>query len=89
MKIALEWMERIQSNKNKGAAKHVRHGKFCIIEIQYNGELLDCIEFQKSGVTEHSRTNCWLSAAKNKAQINTVVKYRILSDSEINSFTLI
>ena len=83
--IALMWAERIEGNKKKGAARHIRHGKSCIIEIQYDGpDLLDHNEFQRKDVHEHERKNCWTSLAKNKAQINTVCEYRILSDEEIN-----
>ena len=83
-KVALEWAERINSNKKKGAAKHVRHGDSCVIEIEYNGELLSHDEFQRSGVKEHERMSCWTSSAKDKAQLNIPCKYRILSTEEIN-----
>jgi len=81
---ALMWKERISGNKAKGASKHVRHGKSVIVEIEYSGQILDHSHFQQEGVTEHSRSNCWTSAAKTKAQINTPCNYRILNDSEIN-----
>ena len=83
---ALMWKERISGNKQKGAAKHLKHGRSVIIEIDYAGDILDHLHFQKEGVTEHSRVNCWTSLAKTKAQINTPVQYRVLSDSEINQF---
>jgi hypothetical protein len=82
--IALTWKERISGNKRKGAASHVTHGRSCVIEILYNGDLAPCDAFQAAGVPEHKRPNCWLSAAKDKAQINTVCKYRILTDEEVN-----
>lgn len=85
MMEALMWKERIESNKKKGAAKHVRHGKSVIIEIEYHGELLECDEFQRAGVKEHNRSNCWLSTAKDKAQINTPVTFKILGLLEIES----
>ena len=82
---ALMWKERIESNKSKGAAKHVRHGKAVIIEIMFDETiLLDHNEFQRQGVKEHQRNNCWLSSAKDKAQINTNIDFRILTDEEIN-----
>lgn len=83
-KIALSWKEVIDSNKCKGKARHVRHGKAVVIEIHYNGHLADHEAFQRSGQHEHQRENCWISAAKNKAQINTVCEYRILTDPEID-----
>lgn len=79
LKEAEMWAERICSKKTKGAAKHVRHGKSCIIEIIYEGDLESHLFFQASGVSEHQRKNCWTSAAKAKAQINTICKYRILT----------
>jgi hypothetical protein len=81
---ALMWKERIESNKTKGAARNVRHGKSVIIEIVYESDIATHEEFQRSGVKEHNRVNCWTSSAKNKAQINSVCQYRILDDSEIN-----
>lgn len=80
---ALTWKERIESNKSKGPAKHVRHGKAVVIEIIYEGDLLSHEEFQKSGVKEHQRKNCWTSISKSKAQLNTVCKYRILDTHEM------
>lgn len=71
------------SNKSKGAAKHVRHGKACIIKVQYEGSLEDCSAFQEAGIKEHARRNCWTSLAKDKAQINTPVNYEILSDEQV------
>ena len=81
---ALMWKERISGKKTKGASKHIRHGQSQIVEIAYTGDLLDHTHFQKEGVCEHSRPNCWTSAAKTKAQINTPCQYRVLSNSEIN-----
>lgn len=84
-KESLMWKERIESKKNKGAARNVRHGESVIIEITYVGTMHDHTEFQRAGVQEHKRVNCWTSIVKNKAQINTVCSYRVLSDTEINS----
>lgn len=83
-KIALSWKEVIQSNKSKGKARHVRHGQAVVIEIKYDGELADHEAFQRPGQHEHRRDNCWVSAAKDKAQINTPCIYRILSDQEMD-----
>ena len=74
IKEALMWKERISSNKVKGAAKHVRHGKSCIIKIVVDtSEFKTSEEFQRPGVEEHSRVNCWMNSVKTKAQINSVV----------------
>lgn len=84
-KEALKWKERIESSKSKGVARNVRHGKAIIIEINFDGEILSHGEFQKAGVSEHSRNNCWTSQHKTKAQINEVVNYRVLTNEEINN----
>lgn len=81
---ALMWKERISGKKVKGASKHVRHGQSVIVEITYVGDLLDHTYFQKEGLTEHNRPNCWTSVGKTKAQINTPCQYRVLSDNEVN-----
>ncbi len=85
MSEALMWKERIEGKPKKGASLHVRHGKSVVIEINYDGDLLSCEEFQRSGVKEHSRLNCWLSAAKDKAQINTPVSFKVLTLLEIEA----
>lgn len=76
---ALMWKERIESRKSKGAAKHVRHGKSCVIRIVFDGVINDHTHFQKAGIAEHSRVNCWTSAAKVKAQINTPCAYELIN----------
>lgn len=81
---AFTWMNRISSNKNRGAARHIQHGKSCIIEIDYDGEIKDHGYFQKPGIAEHKRENCWTSQAKDKAQINSICNFRILTDEEID-----
>ena len=87
---ALMWKERISSNKQKGAAKHVRHGSSCIIKLTVDTSLFKtCHEFQRSGVTEHTRDNCWMNAVRSKAQINVPVSFTILTDDELNKFSLI
>lgn len=86
-KEALMWKERIESKKNKGAAKHITHGKAVIITFNYNESLLKSSDnFQASGITEHSKENCWTSDSKTKAQINTNIDYYItLTDREIDA----
>lgn len=80
------WHERIRSTKTKGIHRNIKHGRSVIIEVEYDeSTLLDHCEFQRSGVKEHDRLNCWTSSQKQKAQINTVVKYRIMSDEEVNN----
>ena len=88
-KTAHVWKERIGGKKAKGASKHIRHGHSVVIEVHYDGDIHSHDEFQVAGVSEHSRKNCWTSAAKDKAQINVPCKYRVLSDEEIDKlFTL-
>ena len=81
---AQKWVEQIQTKKHNGKSRHSRKGKACIIEISFSEtELASEIEFQKAGVTEHARNSCWTSGLKTKAQINTSVNYKVLSDTEI------
>lgn len=78
-KIAQLWKERLESKKKKGVHKHLKKGPSCIIVFNYDEtNLLTHEEFQRCGVKEHHRGNCWLSTMKDKAQINTPVKYRIV-----------
>ena len=83
---ALEWKERIQSNKRRdGVVRHSRPGESCIIEIQFDEQcLLSHDEFQRAGVTEHARMSCWTSSVKDKAQINVLCQYRVLNTAEID-----
>lgn len=83
-KEALMWKERIESSKRKGAARNVRHGESVVIEITFYGDIKDHSYFQKAGVSEHERDNCWTSVIKDKAQINIPVNYRVLTKSELN-----
>jgi hypothetical protein len=80
---ALTWKERLESNKTKGVHREMRKGPSAVIQIEVTGEIHDHSEFQKEGVAEHSRVNCWTSVAKTKAQINSVVSWRILTLDEI------
>ena len=90
IKEALIWKERIESRKHKGAAKHVTHGKSCIIKIVVDtSDFLSALEFQREGVAEHERQCCWMNAVKSKAQINKPQPYTVLSDSELNNFSLL
>lgn len=85
-KEALMWAERISSNKVKGAARNVRHGKSVVIKIFIDDSMLKGHEyFQESGIAEHHRENCWTSAGKTKAQVNTPCDFVILTDTEINN----
>lgn len=81
---ALTWADRIKSNKRHGPARHIKHGSSCVIKMEIDETtLLDYNEFQRPGVIEHKRKNCWTSQSKVKAQINTVTDYQILNDEEI------
>lgn len=83
---ALVWKERLESKKTKGAARHVTKGKSCVVMFSYEGELNDHSEFQRPGVSEHDRGNCWMAADKTQAQINTKVRnVRILTNAEVES----
>lgn len=74
IKEARMWADRIASKKTKGAAKHVRHGKSCIISFEMEtNEFHNHEEFQREGVAEHSRFNCWMNQVRSKAQINSVI----------------
>ena len=76
--VAEMWANRISSKKSKGAARHVRHGRSCVVEIEFDGVLISHDEFQRPGVKEHKRLNCWMNAVKDKAQINTECAWRII-----------
>ena len=81
---AQKWADQIQTKKHNGKSKHSRKGISCIIEINFPEDgLLLSNEFQRSGVTEHNRYSCWTSNLKTKAQINTVVNFKVLSSDEI------
>lgn len=81
---AMVWADRISGRKTKGACKHVKHGKSCIIQLEFDETLLlTAQEFQRAGVKEHNRLNCWTSEAKTKAQINNRVKYSVLSEEQV------
>lgn len=74
------WFERIVSKKRHGPSRHIRHGEACIIEFEFDETmLLNHSNFQESGISEHSRVNCWTSTAKVKAQINIPIDYVILN----------
>ena len=83
---ALVWAERIGGKKTKGACRHIKHGKSCIIQLEFDESLLlTAQEFQRAGVKEHNRLNCWTSEAKTKAQINNRVKYSVLTSEQVQN----
>ena len=80
---AQKWVDQIQTKKHNGKSRHSRKGVACIIEINFpEDKLLLSTEFQRSGVSEHSRISCWTSNLRTKAQINTAVNFKILSSDE-------
>ncbi len=80
---AQKWVDQIQTKKHNGKSRHSRKGVACIIEINVpEDKLLLSTEFQRSGVSEHSRISCWTSNLRTKAQINTAVNFKILSSDE-------
>ena len=82
-KVAMDWFNRYSSKrKNDKKNRHIKKGEAVIIMFEFNeNELMSHEEFQRSGVKEHSRKNCWTSTLKNKAQINTVVEYEVIDES--------
>jgi len=63
----------LSSKKNKFFIN--RKGIPIIISFEFSeNKLLSYHEFQKSGISEHNRKNCWTSSLKTKAQINEVIK---------------
>lgn len=90
IKEALMWKDRISSKKNKGPAKHVRHGPSVIIKMTVDvSSFKDCKEFQREGVQEHLRDNCWMNTVRSKAQVNQVVPFVILTEQELSSYSLL
>ena len=87
IKEAWMWKERIESKKKRcGKTRHVRNGKSIVIRIDVDVETLyNADEFQRNGVSEHTRRNCWMNCAKTKAQINTIHEYVKLSDAQAYS----
>lgn len=79
------WKCRLESKKNKGASKHIPHGKAIIISFNFDSSELKSHEyFQVTGVHEHNKENCWTSTTKTKAQINTPISnYEILTNEQI------
>lgn len=74
------WAERIASRKSKGAARHVKHGKSVVIRIVIDtAAFLDCNEFQRAGIAEHERANCWMNAVRSKAQVNVPINFTVVS----------
>lgn len=77
---AMLWYNRYNSKKNNGITRHLEKGKAVIIELYFDEtELKSAFEFQRAGVHEHQRMNCWTSIMKTKAQINTpIYKWKVV-----------
>ena len=83
--VALMWKERIESTKKNGHTRHLKRGKAVVISFEFDASnFKDHNEFQRSGINEHSRNNCWMNFNKTKAQINETVKVSILTAEQIN-----
>lgn len=83
---ALLWKERLESRKSKGIHRNIAHGKSVIISTNIDDEdILSEKEFQRAGVAEHDRQNCWTSQAKTKAQINIPIIYTVLDSRQIEN----
>ena len=83
---AYMWYERINSKKNYGASRHIKHGKAVIISFEVDENLILSPEhFQQVGVHEHEVETCWTSNEHVKAQINFPINnYDILCDLDIS-----
>lgn len=91
---ALDWYYRYHvpegkriKSKEYGPKRHLNRGKATIVAMRLDTSLFHgADEFQKSGTSEHERENCWTSAARTKAQINTpVAQFIELSEEELFS----
>ena len=84
-KEALMWKERIESTKKNGHTRHLKRGKAVVISFEFDASnFKDHNEFQRSGIHEHGRKNCWMNINKTKAQINESVKVSILTTEQID-----
>lgn len=84
-KEALMLKERIESTKKNGHTRHLKRGKAVVISFEFDASnFKDHNEFQRSGINEHSRDNCWMNINKTKAQINEAVKVSILTANQID-----
>jgi hypothetical protein len=80
---ALKWYRIYFSKKRKRFGIN-RKGKVVIISMSVDTEhFLPAEEFQKKGVKEHSRQNCWTSSLQTKAQINTPTKVQLIPENTI------
>jgi hypothetical protein len=80
---AIKWFRRY-SSKRKGDFFIDRYGIPVIIQIEFDENLLkDSKEFHQAGKKEHDVSSCWVSSKKDKAQINDVVTYSVMSEQEI------
>ena len=83
---ALKWY-RIYSSKKKNKFDIYRNGQPVIIYFDFCENLLfSGKEFQRKGVKEHVRKNCWTSSLKTKAQINEPVKVFIMSENQLLNY---
>ncbi|KKU52415.1 MAG: hypothetical protein UX72_C0005G0010 [Parcubacteria group bacterium GW2011_GWA2_47_10] len=79
-----------QKKKEYGARRHIKRGEAVLVAFRADTRnFLSATEFQRGGVHEHERKNCWTSGAKTKAQINTPVDaYVEITDEELYGMTL-
>ena len=93
---ALDWYYRYRAPEGKkikvkeyGPRRHINRGDAVIVAMRFDTDSLHgADEFQKGGTSEHARENCWTSASRTKAQINTpVLRFIELSDEELFALT--
>lgn len=93
---ALDWYYRYNvpqgkkiKNKEYGPKRHINRGEAVIVAMFLDVSAFHgADEFQRGGISEHARENCWTSATRTKAQINTpVTKFIELSDEELFSLS--
>jgi len=83
---ALKWYLRYSSVK-KNTFGIDRNGTAIVVSFDIDaGSLMSMSEFQRKGVSEHERLNCWTSSTMVRAQINTPVKVRLVPESLILSY---
>jgi predicted transcriptional regulator len=76
IKEACVWFQKYSSvYKKKKKFSIKRNGEAIIIKFIFDENLIKShLEFQKNGVSEHNRLNCWTSQYKTKAQINSPIE---------------
>jgi len=80
---AYKWWCRYSSVKRKKFGVK-RCGTPVIIRFDFDDKgLLPADEFQRVGIKEHARRNCWTGTIKTKAQINTPITPEIISTDDI------